>query len=193
MDKLQKTFPTIWPIFITIPTFLLIGLLSLVLVVGCVDNAKVNTEVAKNASIGENAKNLLNIEKIYSDGPLGTANITGNKVADKVADKIIDTSNQDQFKLAIEELKGDIKELKQTNNTGFMSGGAPWLFMVILALLYGRKHVQHNRVKKEARKQRETVIALEDTLNTLSNKMDSEARIQSKLDILRNGNEEKQE
>ena len=47
----------------------------------------------------------------------------------------------------------NVKESKETNqtlNTGFMAGGAPWLFMAIIAILYAKERTVHKRETKRA-------------------------------------------
>lgn len=173
MSKI-KTF---WPFLITIPTMVLCGSIVILAIVGCGDNAEV--------SVGKNMDSLAKIGNIYTevDGPL--ANLDNKFNISKLADL------SKKVSVIFEGIK-QIKELRQTNNTGFMSGGAPWLLAVISIILYMQKHVQNKKTTKELKKSRDTTIGLEDTLRTMATEK-KEANVQCLIDKIRNGDKNEEE
>jgi len=71
----------------------------------------------------------------------------------------------------------EVKELAQTNNTGFMSGGAPYLLVVILALITHAKHRQAKKLGDEVKSKSGDIEDLSEKIRILETK-NSEYRIQ---------------
>jgi len=133
------------------------------------DTAKEGGTIKKETKIAENGTIETNI-----DNP-----IVENVDVEKIADIKADFSN----KLSV--LSGEIKELRdltQTNNTGTFSGGAPYLLVVILAMLYAYKHSQVKNREREISTHKDVIEGLQTTMKTMSNN----AKIQSITEVFSN-------
>ena len=97
------------------------------------------------------------------------------------SDKKTITGNgtNNEIKAPILKKEGDAgRDSNQTANTGFMSGGAPWLFMVVALMLYGQKTTALSRKNKEHEKSKIEVQGLTEQVGTLK-KHNSDLKVQA--------------
>lgn len=185
MSHIKKATEKYWPVVISVIFLVLIGG---TMISGC---AKVK---AKNATLAGG-------DKVEDGGTMNKETKIGenaNVKTDVKVDKVDVGKNLESIaKLEdkIETLNGQIakmRDLTQTNNTGILSGGAPYLLAVIMVMLYFQKHVQVKSRDRELDSKNKTIDGLETTLKTLSNN----AKIQSITDVIKKDfvqNAEKQE